>query len=270
MKSITKESWGGIAGTIVFHILLILFGILYTLDTKAKVSEYVELSFTSSEMLVPINEMKETGTDKNLTNIIKSSNVTKSIDKTPNKIQNQAISYEQKGPIITPPRYNISLDDGEVRLPDSKIDVSSNEKYESKSTSSGLSQSKENFIGSKKGDENKTEGKSLDRINDIGNSNIGKEIKSFSISWRDGGYRNKVSGIMPKYPENMNKEAQIKLQITVSPDGTILQIVPLQKADFAFESAAINALKTWKFDKLKPNQPKENQTGIITFIFKLD
>ena len=265
----SKESRIGLIGTIVFHSILILICFIYTLDTKAKVPDYVELSFTSNEVVTPVEEVNETLSQKEGAELTKNyTSATPKVEKNKSLI---ASSTVKTVPHITPPKYNISLDDGGVRLPDSKMDVtsSSNAKYESGSYTSNIESKKESFVGNKKDDKFTSVGTSSD-VKDIGNSNIGREIKNYSILWRDGGFRNKISGSLPKYPENTNKEAQVKLQITVSPEGEILKIIPLQKADYVFENSAISALRTWKFEKLKSNQPLENQIGIITFNFKLE
>jgi len=267
----SKESRIGLIGTIVVHLVLFLICFFYTLNTNAKVPDYVELSFTSNEVITPVEEVSETVAQKEGAILTKSSTITTTTPKVEKNKSLIASSTEKTIPRITPPKYNISLDDGEVKLPDSKMDItaSPNAKYESGAHTSSIESKKESFVGNKKEDKLTSDGASSS-VKDIGNSSIGKEIKNYSILWRDGGVRNKISGILPKYPENTNKEAQVKLQITVSPDGEILKIIPLQKADYVFENSAISALRTWKFEKLKSNQPLENQIGIITFNFKLE
>jgi len=101
---------------------------------------------------------------------------------------------------------------------------------------------------------------------------IGAGIRkpSYSVEWNGKGTRSKVSGMLPGYPPGVNKAAQIKIQITVLPDGTVRQMAPLQKGDAQLEDAAMRALRNWKFAPLKPTQPQVEQTAVVTFYFKLE
>jgi outer membrane biosynthesis protein TonB len=175
-----------------------------------------------------------------------------------------------------------------VRLPSStKLDANDNREYnfeggstsnEEKRTFSGTGTgtgtggtgSGSGTIGSGSGTLPSSSGGSVSSgISVPGNSNVGKEVRGFNIAWREGSGRSKISGDMPRYPENSNKEVQIKVQVTVAPDGSITQIVPLQKADHAFENSVTTALRTWKFEKLR-GVPEEPQIAVITFNFKLE
>jgi hypothetical protein len=282
MNKISSESKVSFVGTIIFHSLLLLIAFSMTLNNKPQIIEFVELSFTSievPEIKPPEPIWSKPQQQPNITKVVQqvkqsSPTVTKSIGgSTPNNTAPATSNVPQ----IAPPRYNLTMDNDpqSVRLPSSsKLDVSDtrdNYSYDKSSTSSTqergeLSRNSNSNSGVLPG----SEGSVSSGVSVPSNSNVGKEIKGFSIAWRDGGIRNKTSGSMPKYPENSNKEVQIKVQITVAPDGTIVQIVPLQKADYAFENSVITALKTWKFEKLKQGLPEESQIGVITFNFKLE
>ncbi|MGB9770374.1 MAG: TonB family protein [Candidatus Kapaibacteriota bacterium] len=86
------------------------------------------------------------------------------------------------------------------------------------------------------------------------------------IEWGGGGNRIVLYKVLPKYPQGYNVNAQIRLKFTVAPDGTVTSIVPLQKGDPVLERAAIEALRQWRFNRLK--ETKE-MYGIITFTFKV-
>lgn len=86
------------------------------------------------------------------------------------------------------------------------------------------------------------------------------------IEWGGGGNRIVLYKVLPKYPSGYNVNAQIKLKFTVSPDGVVTSIVPLQKGDPVLERAAIEALRQWRFNRLKENR---EMYGIITFTFKV-
>jgi len=73
---------------------------------------------------------------------------------------------------------------------------------------------------------------------------------------------------LPAYTEKVN--ATIRVRITVDPSGRIVQRIPLMKANPALEQAVMNALQYWRFNPLPPNAPQTNQTGTITFRFRLE
>jgi TonB family protein len=97
---------------------------------------------------------------------------------------------------------------------------------------------------------------------------VGKPI--YSIEWRGQGTRSKTSGILPSFPQGVKKSAQIKIQVTVLPDGTTGQMMPIQKGDTQLEDSAMRALRSWKFAPLRQNEQQAEQTVVVTFYFKLE
>ena len=77
-----------------------------------------------------------------------------------------------------------------------------------------------------------------------------------------------VSTSLPVYAEQRN--AVISVRITVDPQGRIVRRIPLIKGSPALERAVMDALLRWRFNPLPPNAPQENQTGVITFRFRLE
>ena len=73
---------------------------------------------------------------------------------------------------------------------------------------------------------------------------------------------------LPQYAEKVN--ARIRIQITVNPEGRIVRRVPLLKGNPKLEAAVMDALQQWRFNALPPGAPQENQTGVITFTFRLE
>lgn len=286
MKGISKESRIGFIGTILFHAILIIICLFSTLGSKVKLPDYVDLSFIAVEAPPVVEEavIPEATADavSSTLKISKSSPAGMSKPEKSSIVKSGVPASGKNAPKITPPRYNLAFGNEKIRFPESKLDVndSRNISYNSKldvSSSTDKGMFSQNRTGDKITRESGTSssgisssGVSSSGISAPGNSSIGKEIRGYSIAWRNGGNRNRVSGSMPRYPENTNKEAQIKVKITVTPDGSVSQITPLQKADYAFENAVMSALRTWKFEKLSANRSAENQTGIITFNFKLD
>lgn len=80
--------------------------------------------------------------------------------------------------------------------------------------------------------------------------------------------RNALYAPLPAYSEKVN--ATIRVRITVSPQGRIVQRLPLLKSNPALEQAVMDALSRWTFNPLPPNAPQEAQTGVVTFHFRLE
>jgi len=102
-----------------------------------------------------------------------------------------------------------------------------------------------------------------------GNESEGEGSFGFDIDWGGKGTRKIYSYILPKYPEGVKKEINVKLQFTILPDGTVGTIIPKMKADTRLENAAINSLRQWRFEALNPNQKQVEQTAIIVFPYRL-
>lgn len=86
------------------------------------------------------------------------------------------------------------------------------------------------------------------------------------IEWGGGGNRVVLFKKIPVYPSGVNTGAQIRIKFTVSSDGFVTGMIPMQKGDPALERAAMNALRQWRFNPLKENK---EMYGIITFRFRL-
>ena len=92
--------------------------------------------------------------------------------------------------------------------------------------------------------------------------------KPYEINW-EGVVRDVLYDPLPSYPRGLDKEASIQIRITVLPNGTVGDLIPLQKADATLESETIKTLKLWRLSPLKPTDPQMNQTATITFRFEL-
>ena len=86
------------------------------------------------------------------------------------------------------------------------------------------------------------------------------------IEWGGGGNRTVLFKKLPRYPAGVNTQAQIKIRFTVTADGTVRAMYPLQKGDPMLEKAAMDALRQWRFNPLKSTT---EMYGIITFTFRL-
>lgn len=84
----------------------------------------------------------------------------------------------------------------------------------------------------------------------------------------EGLNRRLVYGPLPDYSDKVN--ANIQYRITVDPQGRIVAMQPVLKANPALEHSIQEALRSWRFNPLPSNAPGLNQTGTITFRFRLE
>lgn len=87
------------------------------------------------------------------------------------------------------------------------------------------------------------------------------------IDWGGGGNRVLLSKKLPRFPKSVKSNARIELRFKVLSDGSVSQVIPLQKADPALEQAAINAIKQWRFNPLQENKEMWG-TIPLTFILR--
>ncbi|MCX7930622.1 MAG: energy transducer TonB [Chlorobi bacterium] len=87
------------------------------------------------------------------------------------------------------------------------------------------------------------------------------------IEWGGGGSAVVVRKVVPKAPDGLLRSTIVKLRFVVSPDGDIIEIRPLIRGIPEAESAAIRALRQWRFRPLNNDTPV---VGIITFRFDVN
>ncbi len=152
-----------------------------------------------------------------------------------------------------------------------KISVGKDDRRSSNFVSNSLGK-KETPFGSASGDLNGTgvvAGRSGTGKGGYGSGDgIGDGI-SFGIQWANGVSRKLISGNLPAYPSGVEISAQIKLKVTVFPDGRVKSAVPAQKGETKLENAAISNVKFWQFEPLLNAQPQVEQICDVTFNFKL-
>jgi hypothetical protein len=91
----------------------------------------------------------------------------------------------------------------------------------------------------------------------------------YSLQWLQGNVRRKISGDLPKYPDGVTVEAQVRIRAVVLPDGGVKNVQPAQKGDSRLEIAAMREVKLWRFEPLPMGAPQAEQTCIVSFLFKL-
>ena len=70
-----------------------------------------------------------------------------------------------------------------------------------------------------------------------------------------------------RFPEvKIDMDVSIRLQFWILPDGTVGEVVPLQRGDLRLERAAIQYLKSWLFT---PVSDEQEMWGVFPITYKL-
>lgn len=81
--------------------------------------------------------------------------------------------------------------------------------------------------------------------------------------------REVVHKVIPGYPPDVQKEAVVRVKFWVLPNGSVGQMIPVQKGAPRLEEITLKALKQWRFSPLPSDAEQKNVQGIITFRYKL-
>lgn len=114
-----------------------------------------------------------------------------------------------------------------------------------------------------------TENPSSSSSDAIGAGGEGPAGFGYEIDFGGKGTRKIYSYSLPKYPDGVSKEIDVKLRFTILPDGTVGTIFPIIKADPRLENAAINSLRQWRFEPLPSGARIQEQTAVIVFPYRL-
>lgn len=78
-----------------------------------------------------------------------------------------------------------------------------------------------------------------------------------------------VHKVIPDYPENLQKQATVKISFTVLPNGQVGEMLPVIKSDALLEKITLDALRQWRFSALSADAPQRVERGVITFRYLL-
>lgn len=280
-KTIITSKYEGWITSILLHGLLSLIFLLVIYDNPIDLSEYTDVTFSNFNPIdLPVIEE----------NILSPSIPTQKVVSIPSKSQPVITSAPRTSQPVAKsntPTRNVDLPTRRMteydvnRIPiesqgqltktgqDDRINTKRETIHGVNDNLSSLDD--EMFTAVKPGNKpsDKSVGQKVDAITLPGQK--GGDIKfdkPYEISW-EGVVRDILYDPLPKYPEGLDKEARIKIRITVLPNGTIGDLIPLQKADATLESETMKTLRLWRLSPLKSTDPQLNQTAVITFKFVL-
>lgn len=280
-NSIITSKYEGWIASIFFHGLLSLIFVLVIYDNPIDISEYVDVTFSNySPIDLPVIE-ENVLSPAPPTPIAASTLPTSQpiVTSAPRTSQPIAKSKTPTRNVDLPTRKMTEYDENRIPIESQGQLIKSGQRDRintKRETIHGVNDNLSSFddelfsavkLGSKPS--NISVGKKVDAIVLPGQK--GGDVKfdkPYEISW-EGVVREVLNGPLPIYPEGLDKEASIKIKITVLPDGTIGNLIPIQKADATLESVTMKTLKLWKLSPLKPTDPQLNQTAVITFRFVL-
>lgn len=85
----------------------------------------------------------------------------------------------------------------------------------------------------------------------------------------DAAKRAILNKLIPQYPPGLQREAVVRIRFFVLPDGSVGQMIPVQKGDPVLEDITMSALRQWRFNPLPPGAEQKNVMGVITFRYEL-
>ncbi len=269
-NSIIISKYEGWIASIILHGFLSLVFLIVIYDNPIDISEYTDITFSNfSTIDLPVIEE----------NILSPTPPTPVFAPKPRTAQPNAKSITPNRKVDLPTRRMTERDANQIPLESQGQLAQSGEKdqinteretvYSMDDNLSSLDDEVFSAIkpGSKPSD--RSVGEKIDAIAIPGEK--GGDVKfekPYEISW-EGVVREVLWDPLPVYPEGLDQEARIKIKITVLPDGTVGNLIPIQKADATLESVTMKSLKSWKLSPLKPTDPQVNQFAVITIRFIL-
>lgn len=244
-----KNDWIGLGTSLALHILLLLgFSFLNLGATEQENIGYIEVEFGAFSDGRPVVNARETPAER--------ATQAPQPEPIPEPEPEPVSPPEEARPVDLPDQV---VDDAD-RVTSNDTETISPEEQNNDETDSDDDQSRPVTPlggGATTGSDGETTG-------DDGEGDDDTRAAPFQI---EGLNRVPVTTPLPRYAEAVN--ATIRVRITVDPSGRVTQRFPLTKGSPALERAVMDALRTWRFNPLPPNAPREPQTGIITFVFKL-
>ncbi len=285
-KTIITSKYEGWIASLLLHGLLSIIFLFVVYDNQIEVSEYANLTFSDYNPIdLPAVKEKDiipTKTQAKPSPVVASKPVKPSPVATSGPRTSRSVSKS------TAPTRNVDLPTRRMTEYDvNRVPIESQgqlnksgqtDKFDTKRETAvhGVDESMssfddQTFSSIKQGDKasGKSVGEKVDAIVVAGQK--GGDVKfdkPYEISW-EGVVREILYDPLPAYPAGLDKEARIRIKITVLPNGTIGDLIPLQKADATLESVTMKTLKMWRLSSLKPSDPQLNQTAVITFRFVL-
>jgi protein TonB len=248
MSDFSRNDWIGLVVSILLHVAAALLFVAITTSPRVVSAGFVEVEFgdfstgrplQASDRQQPVEDSNDTGEEAEPPEQVETEDATKPVD-----LPDQTENVPDEEVVDSPDSDEVAPD----RIDDEPVIRDEDDAATDAAATAGAD---EGATGAESGDEGE-----------------GVEEEKAAPYILEGIDRIPIRTELPAYEERVN--AIIQVQITVDPRGRIVRIVPLRKGNPTLEQAVMEALRQWQFNPLAPNVPKENQTGRITFRFRLE
>ena len=251
----TRSDTNGVVTSLFLHALLLLF--LMVIKQQPRVSEqlgFIEVEFGSFAEGRPVQKAVENLPEREQPEPEPEPEV-----ETPPKPADPEISK----PVDLPDVPEIVTEEPPVSTPETEVEAIQPEdpeediqiEEEEEEAPRPVKPLGSGSVNGNAGAEEGTQGKGADE----------EKTAPFQI---EGLNRTPVRVVRPVYTDKVN--VTIRVRVTVNPKGEIVQQIPLLKGNPQLEQSVLKALQGWRFNPLPPNAPQENQTGTVTFRFRLE
>lgn len=270
--SIPREKQFGTFFTVLFHTLLVLFAIYYTINTnQERRASFIEVELgqfetgTLAEYSQERNQEVATRPDPSETPVEEPTPETPE----PEEAQPEP-SEETTKPVDLPDQQEEITDPEEIKTPDTeKIDPKPKSTEEPKEEVKVPPETrKEETVqeGAKESGDEK--GLTGDVNADQGTGTDQNKAAPYELKWEGNIERAPQVQPLPDYTAEV--EAVITVKFQVKPNGAVGRIIPLKKMNAELEKEVFRTLRNWRFSQLPSGVPQQTQWGIITFRFVLD
>ncbi len=251
MSSLTKNDWIGVITSAVVHLLLVLLFISLAATSEPLAAGYIEVEFGDFREGRPVQRAVEPEKAK------VQEDAKPDVENRPQPKPEKTVEAK---PVNLPDQSDVPDDPDDVRSPDvDEVAPDAAKERPDRIQEDVIADGPTKAVAGQEdgntGRESGTDGPGLD------------EQKSAPYVL-EGIDRIPLRTQLPDYDEKVNAVIQVK--ITVDPLGRIVRVLPLRKGNPTLEQAVMQALRQWLFNPLRPGAPQENQTGTITFRFRLE
>ncbi|MFC1477614.1 hypothetical protein ACFL6L_04000 [candidate division KSB1 bacterium] len=259
-KEIQSQSAMGWIISLFFHLTVGILFLYIIIDTSIFVEEFAEVSFSSvipADFQNPAMSRQQSAQPQRQNT--DPSQQTRIVD-----LPKRTMLENQKPTILQDVKDKVTVPEN-TRVTGQRVDPLTGIARESQAKTGAQIVGERDTRGARKidvGDKVTTD------VQTEGLGGQGKIKKPYEIRW-EGGDREILADPLPQFPEGIERDVVIKMQINVLPDGTMGNIVTLQKGNAVIESETNKALKKWRFNPLEPSAPQVSQKGVITFRFVL-
>ncbi len=245
-----RDDWYGMGTSLLLHLLLLLaFGILNLGVSEPEPLGYIEVDFGPVAQGRQVQRAVE---DQPATQ--------EEPDPEPEpEVEEEVAPPEEAKPVELPDPPEEIIDEEQVQTPETETIAPSEQNNTAEVVEPEPVPEPEPVKplggGTTDGDTGEPEG-------DPGPGEDEKKTAPFNI---EGLNRSTVYAPLPSNTESANVD--IKVRVTVNPQGRVVRIFPVRKGNPSLERMVRDVLQRWRFNALPSNAPQVNQTGFVTFRF---